>query len=290
MSRMSRLVALAIALGLALTPAVLADSPAETDPIGALVEQMTTHYATYGEEARPSIDAWLEQMQSLDPDQAARWRRIMGLWASLRRGVKINMGVLPDGLEDQRMALVVLGFQLNPDGTMRDELVSRLEVARASAEKYPNAVIVCTGGGTAANDPTATEAGVMAGWLVDHGIAPERIIVEDKSMTTAQNAAFTLALLQANRPEVCRIAIISSDYHIETGKLLFEAQATLMAEKAGHERWAVVSNAACEVPSGILPPMFQAGALIELAGDVDTAYEIYYNTYTIHDLPDPAAK
>lgn len=31
--------------------------------------------------------------------------------------------------------------------------------------------------------------------------------------------------------------------------------------------------------------MFQAGALIELSGDVETAFEIYYDTYDIHELP-----
>ena len=29
----------------------------------------------------------------------------------------------------------------------------------------------------------------------------------------------------------------------------------------------------------------QAGALIELSGDVETAYDIYYETYDIHELP-----
>ena len=33
--------------------------------------------------------------------------------------------------------------------------------------------------------------------------------------------------------------------------------------------------------------MFQAGALIELSGDADTAFEIYYETYDIHALPPP---
>ena len=31
--------------------------------------------------------------------------------------------------------------------------------------------------------------------------------------------------------------------------------------------------------------MFQAGALIELSGDTETAFEIYYETYDIHELP-----
>jgi hypothetical protein len=31
--------------------------------------------------------------------------------------------------------------------------------------------------------------------------------------------------------------------------------------------------------------MFQAGALIELSGDVKTAFDIYYDNYDIHSLP-----
>ena len=38
-------------------------------------------------------------------------------------------------------------------------------------------------------------------------------------------------------------------------------------------------------PSGSLSAMFQAGALIELSGDVETAYDIYFETYDIHELP-----
>ena len=47
----------------------------------------------------------------------------------------------------------------------------------------------------------------------------------------------------------------------------------------------VVSNAAWPAPSGSLSVTFQAGALMELEGNVETAYEIYYDTYDIHDLP-----
>ena len=47
------------------------------------------------------------------------------------------------------------------------------------------------------------------------------------------------------------------------------------------EQWTLVNAS----PSGTLSTMFQAGALIELSGDVDTAFEIYYETYNIHGLP-----
>ena len=168
---------------------------------------------------------------------------------------------------------------------MKDELIERLKVAKASAEKYPHALIVCTGGGTAAENPDVTEAGRMADWLIANGIDAQRVIVEDQSLTTAQNAIFTWKILTEQYPQVKQLAIVSSDYHIATGTLLFNAEAILQAEDAGKEIMPVVSNAAWHAPSGTLSPMFQAGALIELSGDKETAFEIYYETYDIHELP-----
>jgi len=163
---------------------------------------------------------------------------------------------------------------------MREELVERLKVLLKASQSYPNAVIVCTGGGTAANDPTATEAGRMAEWLKSQGVDSARLAVEDRSLTTAQNAIYTFDLLAERYPQVKQIAIISSDYHIATGVLLFGAEAILRESEAE-----IVSNASWHAPSGTLSAMFQAGALIELSGDVNTAYEIYYDTYDIHELP-----
>ena len=228
----------------------------------------------------------LKELRSVDADTAKRWESIMSLWKTVSADLTIHENVLPDGLPDtDELCIVALGFQLNPDGTMRDELVERLTVVLNSAEKYPNALIVCTGGGTAAENEAATEAGKMAEWLTANGIAAERVIVENKSLTTAQNAIYTYDILKESYPQVKQLAIVSSDYHIATGTLLFEAEAILRAEKAGSEAMQVVSNAAWAAPSGSLSAMFQAGALIELSGDVDTAFEIYYETYDIHELP-----
>ena len=133
--------------------------------------------------------------------------------------------------------------------------------------------------------PDVTEAGEMAKWLVENGVDPQRVIVENRSLTTAQNAIYTWQILTEQYPQVKDLAIISSDYHIATGALLFGAEAVLQAEEAGKETMAVVSNAAWHAPSGTLSTMFQAGALIELSGDVETAFDIYYETYDIHELP-----
>ena len=258
----------------------------ETRESQAIIEEMVVDYGNYGAEAEAHITALLSELRASDADAAARWERIMELWKTVNSDLSINSEVLPDGLPDtDELCLVVLGFQLNPDGTMRNELIERLTVAARCAEKYPHALIVCTGGGTAAEDETATEAGKMAEWLTEHGIAPERVVVEDKSVTTAQNAIYTLDVLSERYPQVKALAIVSSDYHIATGTLLFESEAILRPESAADQAFHVVSNAAWKAPSGSLSTMFQAGALIELSGDVETAFEIYYDTYDIHELP-----
>ena len=253
---------------------------------GEIIKEMLLYYGNYGDEAEDKVEELLKELRKNDKDAAEKWECVMDLWAHEAAGVRINYTVLPDGLPaTDELVIVALGFQLYPDGTMKEELLERLKVVKRCAEKYPNAFVVCTGGGTAAENPSATEAGVMASWLKENGISSERIIVEDKSITTAQNAMFTLDILEEQYPQVTQIAIVSSDYHIATGELLFGAEATLRADKAGEEKYHIVSNAAWEAPSGTLSSMFQAGALIELSGDRETAFDIYYETYDIHELP-----
>ena len=266
--------ALILVFGLVSTVMLPAAAEEETQtPAQSQIERAVVSNAENG----TRDDEALSALASLDPSLGEKWTRIMDLWEA---PVTVNTE-LPDGLpEDDSLCLVGLGIQLNPDGTMRDELVERLKVMLSASENYPNAIIVCTGGGTAADDPTATEAGRMAEWLEAQGVDPSRLIVEDHSLTTAQNAIYTFDILTERYPQVRQIAIISSDYHIATGTLLFGAEAILRDSDIE-----VVSNAAWHAPSGSLSAMFQAGALIELSGDVETAFEIYYETYDIHELP-----
>ncbi len=255
-------------------PSEKAMDPKEIEAAQSQIERVVVSYARN----KTRDDAALLALASIDPSLGEKWMRIMDLWET---PVTVNPD-LPDGLpEDDSLCLVGLGYQLNADGTMRKELVERLKVMLAAAEKYPNALIVCTGGPTASKDRSATEAGRMAEWLVSQGVDSSRVIVEDHSLTTAQNAIYAFDILAERYPQVKQIAIISSDYHIATGVLLFGAESIL--RDSGIE---VVSNAAWDAPSGNLSAMFQAGALIELSEDVETAFAIYYETYDIHELPE----
>ena len=84
----------------------------------------------------------------------------------------------------------------------------------------------------------------MAEWFVDHGIAQDRIIVEKDSLTTDQNATYSCAILTASYPQITELAIVSSDYHVALGSMLFTEAALLHAfENHCVAPYRVVSNA-----------------------------------------------
>ena len=229
-------------------PAVFRE-PRYTDRTLPLVDEMVSTYRSLQSAGMPSIRALLERLKAADPELGLMWEKVMEYWDHANTALEIHYDVLPDGLpEDDSLCLVVLGFQLLPDGGMEAELVGRCEAALASAKKYPRAYVLVTGGGTAYRNGTVTEAGVMAEWLEARGLDPERLIVEDRSLTTAENAAFSDAILYDAYPQIRSLAIISSDYHIGMGSLLFNAAAQLRAYETGEQPYAVVSNAAFPVP------------------------------------------
>lgn len=194
---------------------------------------------------REEIHKLLSELEAEDPALGETWQAIMNYWEYVNNDFEIVPEVLPDGLpEDDSLCIVVLGFQLKEDGSMTEELEGRCEAALKSAQKYPNALVAVTGGGTARRNPEATEADSMAQWLISRGIAEERIIIENRSKTTMENARFTCSILGEEYPQVKMLAIVSSDYHLPEGCLLFSTQAKLSAWHNGTASPAVCANAA----------------------------------------------
>ena len=241
-------------------PTVFVKPQGYTEESYRLVSDMCYAYGDRQEAAVDIISEDLARLSALDPALGELWGKLMRLWSGVNTELNINDGLLPDDLpEDDSLCIVVLGFQLESDGSMAPELRGRCETALACAEKYPRALIAVTGGGTAWQSPGATEAGVMAAWLTEHGISPERIIAEDASMTTADNAVFTCRILRERCPQVRSLAVVSSDYHVPLGVLLFQARAYLDEYETGTLPFTVVSNAAFNTGGRYQPdsPMMQ---------------------------------
>ncbi|MFI6044857.1 YdcF family protein [Nocardia sp. NPDC051321] len=91
-------------------------------------------------------------------------------------------------------AIVVLGYGLLPDGTMRPELIDRLHAGFVQALLAPASPIIVTGGNP---HNGVTEARAMADWLVQHGIPAERIHLEPDADSTVQNAERSARIMRA---------------------------------------------------------------------------------------------
>lgn len=201
---------------------------AASSNVNSRIRQLMYYYQYYQDDAQADIDRLIEEITQLDADQGDKWDRIMEFWSWMNREMKKIPDVLPDGLpEDDSLCIVVLGYGLESDGDMKPELIGRMETALNCAEKYPNAYVLCTGGGTAAGNKTVTEAGQMSKWLKEHGIDENRIIVEQRSRTTAMNAQYSCRILREDYPQVHSLALVTSDYHIRRGCLVFNTESVL---------------------------------------------------------------
>lgn len=197
-------------------------TPTAAPEVNALMRSITK---AMGEERDDDVPALLEQLKELDPGRGADWTFLLDYWAETEKEGFIGGNLLPEGLpQDNSLCLIVMGYQLSPKGSMKPELVHRLEVALACAEQYPNAYILVTGGGTAQEKKDATEAGRMARWLKEHGVDKDRILMEDDSTTTGENVKYSYTLLSRRHPEVTSVAIITTDYHIPRCCLFFNAR------------------------------------------------------------------
>ena len=232
------------------------------------VQQLIAYYRDDQEDAETDIARVLSEMAEVDAQKAEAWTQIMDYWSYVNTDMPVNLNVAPDGLaQDDSLCIVILGFALNSDGTMKDELIGRLETGLASAEKYPNAYVVVTGGGTAAGNPNVTEGGLMGEWLLEHGLDEERLIVEDQAPDTVGNAENTYRILSEQYPSVKDLVMVTSDYHVPRGSILFYSKCLLSAYESGGEPLQVIANAGYETGSqGYESIALQASGVASVAG------------------------
>ena len=110
--------------------------------------------------------------------------------------------------------IIVLGAKVDPWGPSR-ALDDRLRAALDYLENYPDSRAVVTGG--QGPDEVMSEGECMTGWLLERGIAPERVIMEDRASDTRENLRFSCELIEQDCSADWRtqkIVIVSSEYHL----------------------------------------------------------------------------
>lgn len=112
--------------------------------------------------------------------------------------------------------LMVLGGSVLGADTPSPQLLQRMQTAvRYLGENKTCYAVAC--GGCFRPGQKKSEAEIIAAYLTRHGIAAERILLEDKSTTTFENFVFAAEVIRAHsgkRTDETRIAFLSSGYHL----------------------------------------------------------------------------
>ena len=91
------------------------------------------------------------------------------------------------------LVAVILGNRLNDDGSISDTMEKRLELTLAIENNLrPNKIILS--GGLANEAAGRKEAEAMRDWLVHCGVAEEKLVLEGKSLSTKQNAKYSVPI------------------------------------------------------------------------------------------------
>lgn len=114
-------------------------------------------------------------------------------------------------------AIITLGYVLNDDGSMAPPLLQRLELTLQLSKTFPESLIIVTGG---LAKQGKTESQQMKYWLIERGIAPNKIIEENQATSTIDNAKLSLDLLRQQRIQIA--TLVSASIHVHRSQILFE--------------------------------------------------------------------
>ena len=114
--------------------------------------------------------------------------------------------------------VIVLGAQIRQNGPS-GTLAMRLDRAAAYLKHNPHTMCVVSGG-QGSNEPISEAAG-MRDYLLEKGIAPGRILTEDRSTNTKQNLEYSRRLIPA---AVKKVGSVTNNFHIYRSIRLAKSQ------------------------------------------------------------------
>lgn len=121
---------------------------------------------------------------------------------------------------------VILGNRLNDDGSFSEIMKTRMNLAlRLFTEEKPDYIIVS--GGIANPKAGVAEGQKMYDFLVENGVPEKKLIKETESMTTKENAKFTIPMaisLQTNRLILCTSKEHMNRFYLNPYKLFLKAK------------------------------------------------------------------
>ena len=145
--------------------------------------------------------------------------------AAISAVIVIQIFRYADRLPEKPATVIVLGCGMK-DGSPSQMMVQRCRAAYDYLTANPEVKCIVSGG--KGSDEPVSEAEMMFDILTEKGISPDRIIIEDRSVSTYTNLVYSLELMEKHGlPH--EAVIVTSEYH--------QLRTSMLAEKVGIKAW-----------------------------------------------------
>lgn len=136
-------------------------------------------------------------------------------------------------------------------------LAARIERGMELLYSNPNAVLIMSGGQGPGED--IPESVAMAAYAVGKGVDAERIIMEQKSVSTEENLLFSRKLIDKEAP---KIVIVTTAYHVLRALILAKQQGLKCVGFGAKTKWYFTLNALIREFVGYLRLTWKKHALV----------------------------
>ena len=137
-------------------------------------------------------------------------------------------------------AVIVLGAGVNGE-TPSLILWSRITAAAAYLEGHPDVPVVLSGG--QGPGEAISEAACMRRELTARGVEEDRLLLEDRSTSTAENFAFSKEILEAHGidTDTAVIAVVTSDFHCFRAHLIAQREGLTVIDVPAEVDWLLLN-------------------------------------------------
>lgn len=152
--------------------------------------------------------------------------------------------------------IVVLGCGIMGD-RVTPLLAARIERGAELLRYNPNAVLILSGGqGPGESIP---ESQAMAAYALERGVPMEKMVLEQKSVSTEENLVFSRALMDGEAP---KILIVTTAYHVFRALILARKLGIKCAGFGARTKWYFTLNALMREFAGYLKLTWKRHAVV----------------------------
>ena len=141
--------------------------------------------------------------------------------------------------------VIILGSKIRENGTLTPILQARvdkaIEFAKEQKEKANRRIVFVPSGGKG-KDEIIAEAEAMKNYLIEKGISPEDIIVEDESRNTYQNLKFSKQKIDEDNKDG-KIIFSTTNYHVFRSGVIANEEGIDCEGMGSSTKWYFYANA-----------------------------------------------